>query len=285
MGRYLLTIYPDAATPSGDIGDLKVVQAILDAEKPDVVINAAGKTGRPNVDWCEDHKDETLKSNVIGPLILMEECASRNIYFVHLSSGCIYEGDNGGKGFDEEDPPNFFGSFYSRSKGWVDQILKDFPILQLRMRMPFDASDEPRNLIQKLIKYSKVLDAENSITYIPDFLDTIKVLIDKRVTGTFNVVNPGTASPYRIMQEYKKIVNPDQTFEKLSLDHIGDVTKAGRSNCLLNTKKLDQYIVLPDVNKRVTEALEILKAKRLTDGKKSELVDSAVEKSRPLTKI
>ena len=27
------------------------------------------KTGRPNVDWCEDHKTETLFSNVTAPLI------------------------------------------------------------------------------------------------------------------------------------------------------------------------------------------------------------------------
>ena len=41
---------------------------------PDVVINCAGKTGRPNVDWCEDHKEETVRANVTGPLILLDEC-------------------------------------------------------------------------------------------------------------------------------------------------------------------------------------------------------------------
>jgi dTDP-4-dehydrorhamnose reductase len=42
---------------------------VLDEVKPDVVINAAGKTGKPNVDWCEDHKEETLRSNDTGPLV------------------------------------------------------------------------------------------------------------------------------------------------------------------------------------------------------------------------
>ena len=32
------------------------VAAELDSVKPTHVINAAGVTGRPNVDWCEDHK-------------------------------------------------------------------------------------------------------------------------------------------------------------------------------------------------------------------------------------
>ncbi|MBI4129136.1 NAD-dependent epimerase/dehydratase family protein, partial [Candidatus Peregrinibacteria bacterium] len=141
LGRAFQSTYPDALCPDVNIADARAVAEILDCEKPDIVINAAGKTGRPNIDWCEDHKAETLRSNLIGPLVLLEECGKRNIYWVHLSSGCIYEGvgsadslPHGGRvrergstsGFTESDPPNFFGSFYSRVKGWCDQILREF---------------------------------------------------------------------------------------------------------------------------------------------------------------
>ena len=91
LGRQFAKLYPEAICPKADIADQASVSRILDAEKPDVVINAAGKTGRPNVDWCEDHKMETMRSNVTGPLVLLEECAKRNIYWVHLGSGCIYQ--------------------------------------------------------------------------------------------------------------------------------------------------------------------------------------------------
>jgi 3,5-epimerase/4-reductase len=37
------------------------VEAELDKYKPEFVINAAGTTGRPNVDWCEDHQPETIR--------------------------------------------------------------------------------------------------------------------------------------------------------------------------------------------------------------------------------
>lgn len=30
--------------------------------KPTHVFNAAGVTGRPNVDWCESHKTETIRT-------------------------------------------------------------------------------------------------------------------------------------------------------------------------------------------------------------------------------
>lgn len=256
MGGYFRTAYPDAVCPSVDIADPKAVGECLDAEKPDVVINCAGKTGVPNVDWCEDHKSEVVRSNVYGPLVLLEECGKRNIYWVHLGSGCVYEGDKGGEGFSEEDPPNYFGSFYSRSKGWIDSVLQEFPVLQLRLRMPFDGTHEARNLITKVSKYTKVLDAENSITYVPHMLKAAVKLIEMRETGTFNVVNPGTMSPYRLMTMYKEMVDPDHTFERLTPEQMGTVAKAGRSNCVISIKKLESRgITMPPVEQAVREAL------------------------------
>ncbi|HEY4952344.1 MAG TPA: sugar nucleotide-binding protein, partial [Verrucomicrobiae bacterium] len=35
----------------------------LEAKKPEFVINAAGYTGKPNVDACELHKADTLQGN------------------------------------------------------------------------------------------------------------------------------------------------------------------------------------------------------------------------------
>ncbi len=260
LGEQFLSLYPQAITPSVDIADQHAVAEIFEREKPDVIINCAGKTGRPNVDWCEDHKEETVHSNVTGPLVLLDECIKRNIYFVHVSSGCIYEGDNGGKGFSEEDEPNFYGSFYSRSKIWSDQILKEFPVLILRIRMPFDGTRNPRSLIMKLRKYQKVLDAKNSLTYLPDFFNAAKQLIEKKRTGVYNIVCPEPVSPYRIMEIYREIVDTAHTFEKLPLDHLGDVVKVGRSNCLLSTRKLEaEGIVMRPTEVVLREAMGKLK--------------------------
>ena len=260
LGEQFLTVYPHALTPSIDIADAQKVAEFLDLHHPDFVINCAGKTGRPNVDWCEDHKSETVHSNVTGPLVLLDACTKRGIYFVHLSSGCIYEGDNGGRGFTEEDAPNFYGSFYSRSKIWSDQILQEFPVLILRIRMPFDGSVSERSLITKLRKYSRVLDEENSLTYLPDFLMAAKTLIERKKTGVFNVVNPQPISPYRIMELYREIVDPSHTFEKLTVDHLGEVVRAGRSNCFLSGEKLQsEGITMRSTEEVVTEAMTMLR--------------------------
>src|SRR5262249_12370912 len=97
LGQAFHGLYPEAVTPRLDIADAAAVRRAMEQHEPEVVINCAGRCGAPNVDWCEDHKAETLHSNLLGPLVLLEECACRGAYLVHLGSGCIYSGDNGGR--------------------------------------------------------------------------------------------------------------------------------------------------------------------------------------------
>lgn len=264
LGQYFAKQYPGAVCPSVDIADIRAVADVLEAEKPDVVINCAGKTGRPNVDWCEDHKAETVHSNVVGPLVLVEECEKRGMYLVHLGTGCVYSGDADHL-FTEIDPPNFTGSFYSRTKGMIDQLLGDFPVLNIRLRMPFDGSSSERNLIAKLKKYEKLIDIPNSMTYIPEMLEAVDALIQKKAVGPYNVVNPGTISPYRIMELYSDIVDPSHSFAKFSEEEMLEITKAGRSNCALSTEKLQgEGIVMSPIEVAVKKALETLKSSQST---------------------
>lgn len=259
IGTYLQQVYPKAHCPKGDIADPVFVAKTLDEIKPTVVINAAGKTGRPNVDWCEDHKEETVHANVIGPLVLLEECQKRGIYLVHIGSGCIYSGTSPKGGFTEEMTPNFSGSFYSLTKFTTDMLLQRFPVLNLRLRMPFDGTRNPRNLIVKLTKYAKVLDTKNSLTYIPDFLMALQKFVAMKKTGTFNVVNEGALSPFDIATRYKEIVDSSHAFERLALENLGTVVKADRSNCILSGEKLKQAgVTMRSSEEALTEALQAM---------------------------
>jgi 3,5-epimerase/4-reductase len=260
LGQLFLEALPGSVGSAADIADPSAVAAALEKERPDIALNCAGKTGRPNVDWCEDHKEETLRANVTGPLVLLDECRKRGVKLVHLSSGCIYEGDNGGRGFTESDPPNYFGSFYSKTKAWSDLMLQDFPVLLLRMRMPFDGTLGDRNLLTKLRKYTRVLDEENSITYLPDFVRASKQLIESGATGVYNLVNDGPTSPYKLMMLYKEIVDPSHAFEKLSLADLSQVAKAGRSNCILSGEKAKSAgVTMLSTEEAARQAMESIK--------------------------
>ena len=84
------------------------LQTFFKFNKINYVINAAGYTGKPNVDACELNKEETFYGNVLWPQILVHFCQLNDIVLGHVSSGCIYAGKKpDGSAFTEEDEPNF----------------------------------------------------------------------------------------------------------------------------------------------------------------------------------
>lgn len=109
--------------------DRAAVEKVIDEIKPTHVLNCAGCTGRPNVDWCEDNKGATIRSNVIGTLNIADICDQKRIHLTVFATGCIYQYDKdhqpGGKGYTEEDPANFQGSFYSYTKSRVEDVSKE----------------------------------------------------------------------------------------------------------------------------------------------------------------
>ena len=152
LGGLLVTLLKDSGK-TVHIGEARLEnrEAILrDFEKfkPTRVLNAAGVTGRPNVDWCEDNKQTVIRTNIIGTLNLADICWNKEIHCTLYATGCIFEYDTahpiGGPGFTEEDRANFDGSFYSKPMGFLEAMLRSHnTTLTLRARMPTSATPEP----------------------------------------------------------------------------------------------------------------------------------------------
>lgn len=243
------------------INSIKDIYLELATYKPEIILNCIGKTGKPNIDWCESNREITFFSNVTVPTLLAEVCKDVGIYLVHIGSGCIYEGlGKNNNGFTEKDKPNFKDSFYSRSKIFSEQILNNYDnILILRIRMPIDSKPSDRNLITKLVRYKEVIgDIPNSITYLLDLMKVSKELMDRKESGIYNVVNDGTITHREILELYKEIVNPTFKLPKfIGLEELKKLTLAGRSNCTLSTEKLYQKgIKIRDVKDALKECLQ-----------------------------
>ncbi|KAL7799466.1 hypothetical protein V8C43DRAFT_328113 [Trichoderma afarasin] len=211
--------------------------------RPTHVLNAAGCTGRPNVDWCEDNKSQTVRSNVIGTLNLADACFQAKIHCTIFATGCVYQYDQthpiGGRGYTEEDRPNFEGSFYSLTKSHVEPILSSYSnCLILRLRMPVSDDLHPRNFVTKLLGYERVVDIPNSNTMLHDLLPASIILAEHGETGVYNFTNPGSISHNEVLKLFKEIVRPDFSWKNFTLEEQAKVIKAGRSNCTLDTTKL-----------------------------------------------
>jgi dTDP-4-dehydrorhamnose reductase len=229
----------------GEISD-KIILSFCDAQseiekyKPDVIINCIGITGARNVDDCELEIDTTLTANTFVPVMLAEVALRNNIKLVHISSGCIYHFDyNKQKPIPEEEKPDFFELFYSRSKIYseraLDALSKKYNILIARIRIPLDNKPHKKNILTKLINYGQVIDIPNSITYIPDFLKALKHLIKIDAKGIYNVVNKHGLRYPDLMDAYKKYV-PGFEYKIIDPKKLGLV----RTNLVLSVKKLEK---------------------------------------------
>jgi len=243
-----------------DITDLPALKKKFQEIKPDVVINFAGVRAYPNIDWCETHKQETVAVNVAGAINVALAALEVSSFMIQIASGCIYSGTTETP-FSEEDEPNFFGSFYSRMRVAMQIALKELPVLQLRIRMPISMHSHPRNLLNKIISYKKVISLPNSVTLIEDMFPALVKLAEIRPTGILNLVNDGYLDHKQMLKAYQEIVNPNHQYELISLNELYNITSAKRSNCILSNQKAKNLgIEMPTIDeKRLREIMEVYK--------------------------
>ncbi|KAL0353869.1 UNVERIFIED_CONTAM: trifunctional UDP-glucose [Sesamum angustifolium] len=229
----------------GRLQDRSSLVADILAVKPTHVFNAAGVTGRPNVDWCESHKTETIRTNVAGTLTLADVCREQGLLVINYATGCIFEYDaahpeGSGIGFKEEDTPNFTGSFYSKTKAMVEELLKEYDnVCTLRVRMPISSDlNNPRNFITKISRYNKVVNIPNSMTILDELLPISIEMAKRNLRGIWNFTNPGVVSHNEILEMYREYINPQFKWANFTLEEQAKVIVAPRSNNEMDASKL-----------------------------------------------
>jgi hypothetical protein len=219
---------------------------------PDCVISFLGRTygtgpdGKliPSIDYLElpGKLYENMRDNFYAPFNLATICDKLDTHFIYLGTGCIYTYTQDKKIFTEQDVPNFFGSGYSTVKGYTDQVLRHCNnTLQLRIRMPVSKLVSSRNLIDKLVGYPNICSIPNSMTVLDDMWPIIDKMIEVQEKGVYNLTNPGTAEHNWILEEYKKLINPNHTWNLISYEEQMKYIKSERSNNEMDTTRLEQF--------------------------------------------
>lgn len=247
----------------------KSIIEFINKYQPDVIINTIGFCGVPNVDQCEIEKDKTYIANVIIPMLLATECKNYNIKMIHIGSGCVYFGESPYVYIQQKYDPfpgtiidpgwrenNFANpkSFYSKTKYATDLILGEMDhVIILRIRMPISHKNTSRNLINKLRNYKQIINIPNSVTFMNDLVRCIDWFINNKFNqnGIFHVVNPQALTATQIMQEYQKY-NKNHIFDIIDEYELDNLTIAKRSNCILDTNKLQ------NIGFKMTDSVEAL---------------------------
>ena len=253
-----------------DYTEISHLADLLAEAKATFVINAAGYTGKPNVDACEDDKAACLFGNAVLPGRIREACARTGTPWGHVSSGCIFTGERpGGGGFLEDDAPNFsfrtnHCSFYSGTKALGEEVLAGAPDTFIwRLRIPFNEGDSPRNYLTKVMRYARLLEATNSLSQLDEFVRACFECWQKRLPfGTYNVTNPGHVTTREVVDLIKKsgVCDKEFSFFDDETEFMAKAARTPRSNCVLDTTKLQGAGVhMTEVHEAVERALRAWK--------------------------
>jgi dTDP-4-dehydrorhamnose reductase len=93
-----------------DITKKSDVKSLVSSFHPTAIINAAAAT---DVDWCELHREDAWKVNVVGVENLIEAARKVEARLIHISTDYVFDGTHGP--YSEDDKPNPI-SYYGKSK-------------------------------------------------------------------------------------------------------------------------------------------------------------------------
>jgi len=283
IGWKVLISHADITKP------IEVAQSI-EQFMPTVVINTAAIT---SLESCNENKLEAFKVNVLGADNIAKECDKRKIYFIHFSSGCIFQSKNEYDAKVEEDVPDP-AAFYSFTKVWSEKLIKfnksnTFKYLILRPRQPISTKVHSKNMLVKMLTFTKLIDTPNTLTVIEDLLDWTKVLIEQDKTGVYHMANEGYTTPYKIGLLLEKYVIPDFTYEKISKQELDKLVPNKRVDTILNVGKLKSVkgIVVKTCDERLDEVVKKLaqNIKNMPKEKLKQVLETTVDESKKRTTV
>lgn len=224
------------------------------------VINCHGYTGKPNVDSCEDYKEECYDINVNKNINILSTLVEMKIPFIHIDSGCVYSDESGQTIFTENDPANFgwsnpTASYYSQTKDRFQSLIKELKFDNwgyiFKIRMPYDEClDDKKNYLHKIKNYDMLVNYWNSLTNLRELAKVVKLTIDKKPEfGFYNIVDTDPQQAEELifwMERYMNYKHPMFIKHKrfFTTDELitNKVMRVRRSNCILDNTKIQKAL-------------------------------------------
>ena len=215
-----------------DITNKAAVEGLIEAQKPDVVINTAAMT---NVDLCEDEKAACDALNVDAVQYLADACARIDAHLIHISTDFIFDGEDGP--YKEEDEPNPL-SYYGLSKLKSEQLLYAHKVKWsiLRTIIVFGVGENlskgnivlwAKGALEKAEPLNIIDDQFRAPTLAEDLADACILAAKKKAYGIYNASGKDIMSIYEIVERIAKYYgNTTENLNKISTSTLNQ--KAGR---------------------------------------------------------
>ena len=200
-----------------DLADLEALRAIIQQNKPDIIVNPAAYTA---VDKAETEKDLAFLINAEAPGLLAEEAKTIGALLIHYSTDYVFDGTKSGS-YTEEDatcPINVYGQSKLAGEQAIQSVAGDYLIL----RTSWVYASRGNNFLKTILRLAAereelkiVADQIGTPTWARLIAETtahmVRQSIQERRTGSFNsniyhLVSSGDTSWHGFAQKIVDIV-------------------------------------------------------------------------------
>ena len=225
-----------------DITNLDEVLKMVEAEKPDVIINCAAHT---NVDACEKQWDSAYKINALGPRNLSIAAAKTGAKLIHVSTDYVFAGD-GEKPYTEFDavnPKSAYGKTKLEGERFVQQFARKFFIVRTAWLY-----GEGKNFVKTMLRLAEsndevsvVCDQVGNPTSASELAKLIHYLEPTENYGIFHGTCEGSCSWADFAQEIFRLAGKATKVNRISSEEYASMYPASARRPAYSV--LDKYML------------------------------------------
>ena len=240
----------------------QTIEQLLNNLNPDIIIHTAALTG---VDYCESHKEEAWKTNVLGTENLINWCKKNSKKMIYISTDYVYPGiSNNYDENSEVSPISVYGITKLEAERKV-QTLKYWTIL--RPTVIFGYDEGGNNFLMQMLalkeKRKIPFDQISNPTDVKVLCEYIDKVIDSKIEGIFIATGPETIDRYEFALLIAKIFNIDENllertstveFNQIAKRPLNNGTNSSKLRSILNYKCLTLHQSLESIKNQISKA-------------------------------
>ena len=181
-----------------DITDEQKVNATIDGERPEILINCAAWT---DVDGCELNPGLAQTVNARGPDLLARACRRIGALLITISTDYVFDGEKDGF-YTQRDQPNP-QSAYAVSKFEGERLAQIAWARTIVVRSGYIFGNGGTNFLSSIIERARrgerlraINDSYGTPTYAPHLAGRLHQLAQLDLPGTYHVVNSGEGASF-----------------------------------------------------------------------------------------
>ncbi len=243
--------------------DKDEVARVISEVRPDIVIHSAGS---PDLDYCEQHPDETENVHHQSVKNLVEACRSIGARVIYISSTYVFGGDKAP--YKETDPVSPINE-YGKAKARAEQDVLGLPkssVIRFDFLYGYNGPDLPNGLTEKILGGQRI-EATDKQTRKPLLVDDVAKAIDRIIetngSGVYHLAGPDNITKYELCMRLAKTLDTQGDIYPIE----SKVQVARRAiDTSLTTERLQELSI---VCTPVDEALKLIGQQFRSDNKES----------------